>query len=60
VSDEMLNIARLSCVLSCSTLYAALCTVGVSRLILRVLGCTIVIRNTKSSHVPSDSTTAVQ
>jgi hypothetical protein len=48
----MLNIARLSCVLFCSTLYPASCTVEVSRLILSVLGCTLVTRSTKPSHVP--------
>jgi hypothetical protein len=57
---KMLNVARLSCVFSFSTLYSASCTVEVSRLIRSVLGCTIVTRNTKSSHVPSDSMTAVQ
>jgi hypothetical protein len=59
VSDEMLNVARLSCLFSSSMLYSASCTVEVSRLILSVLGCTIVTRNTKSSHVPSDSMTAI-
>jgi hypothetical protein len=57
---KMLNVARLSCVFSFSMLYSASCTVEVSRLIRSVLGCTIVTRNTKSSHVPSDSMTAVQ
>jgi hypothetical protein len=52
VSDKMLNTARLSCVLFCSTLYPASCTVEVSRLILSVLGCTLVTKSTKSSHVP--------
>jgi hypothetical protein len=52
LSDKMLNIARLSCVLFCSTLYPASCTVEVSRLILSVLGCTPVMRSTKTSHVP--------
>jgi hypothetical protein len=52
LSDKMLNIARSSCVLSCSTLYSASCTVEVSRLILSVLGCTLVTRSTKPSHVP--------
>jgi hypothetical protein len=39
-------------VLFCSTLYPASCTVEVSRLILSVLGCTLVTRSTKPSHVP--------
>jgi hypothetical protein len=52
VSNKMLNIARLSCVLFCSTLYPASYTVEVSRLILSVLGCTLVTRSTKPSHVP--------
>jgi hypothetical protein len=52
LSDEMLNIARLSCVLFCSTLYPALCTVEVSQLILSVLSCTLVTISTELSHVP--------